>query len=183
MVIDLQSAVSVFRDDPRFYDPVSYLVGGALLLAWCMRTLRGRSSQAKDWLALAVIVPLTLLVTYHRPYDARLLLLTVPACAMLWAEGGLRGRLALLATSAGMVMTGDFPLAFLLMLTKNVHPDRMLLSGKMLYIALNRPAPLVLLAVCLFYLWVYLRRSTAGAQPQGILPPASAPRISGESKA
>jgi len=34
-----------------------------------------------------------MLVTYHRPFDAKLLLLAVPACAMLWAEGGRIGGL------------------------------------------------------------------------------------------
>jgi hypothetical protein len=92
MVIDLQSAVSVFRDDPRIYNPVSYLVCGALLLVWSVSTLRSRFSQSRAWLALAAVVPLTMLVTYHRPWDAKLLMLTVPACAMLWAEGGAIAR-------------------------------------------------------------------------------------------
>jgi hypothetical protein len=80
MVIDLQAAVSVFRDDPRIYNLVSYLVCGAMLLAWSVRTLRSRFSQSRAWLALAAVTALTMLVTYHRPYDARLLLLTIPAC-------------------------------------------------------------------------------------------------------
>jgi len=63
MVIDLQAAISIFRDDPRFYDPATYIVCGALLLAWSVRTLRSRPSKAGAWLALAAVVPLTMLVT------------------------------------------------------------------------------------------------------------------------
>ena len=121
MVIDLQAAISIFRDDPRIYNPASYLVCGALLLAGAVRTLRSRVSQARAWLALAAVVPLTMLVTYHRPWDAKLLLLTVPACAILWAEGGLTRWFALLISTAGIVLTGDIPLAMLSIIATQMH--------------------------------------------------------------
>jgi len=152
MVVNLQSVVSVFRDDPRIYNSVSYLVCGALLLVWSVTTLRSRPTPAKAWLALAAVSALTMLATYHRPYDARLLLLTVPACAMLWAEGGLMGWLALLVNSAGFVLTGDIPLALLVSLTRSLHVDTAGLPGKMLTVVLARPAPLMLLAMSVFYL-------------------------------
>jgi hypothetical protein len=111
-------------------------------------------------------VPLTLLVTYHRPYDTKLLLLAVPACAMLWAEGGRIARLALLATTAAIAVTGDFPLSILVILAKRIQQDTTVLPGKLLFILLFRPVPLILLADCIFYLWVYLRRCrTAGPCP------------------
>jgi hypothetical protein len=162
-IIDLQSVISVFRDDPRIYNPVSYLVCGALMLAWSIKTLRARFSTASAWLALAAIAPLTLLVTYHRPYDTKLLLLSVPACAMLWAEGGPIGWIALVVNTVGVVFTGDIPLAILAILTKNLHADTTGLPGKMLTVVLTRPVPLVLLAMGIFYLWVYVRRAPDGA--------------------
>jgi len=162
-IIDLQSVASVFRDEARIYNPASYLFCGALLIAWSVRTVRSRPSAARDWLALAAIMPLTLLVTYHRPYDSKLLLLTVPACAMLWAEGGLMGSFALLASTAAIAMTGDFPLGILLVFTKGIEPEITALFGKLLYILLFRTAPLILVAVCIFYLWVYLRRRSIPA--------------------
>jgi len=161
MVIDLQAAVSVFRNDPPIYNAVSYLVCGALLLAWSVRTLRAHFSHARAWLALAAIVPLTILVTYHRPYDAKLLLLTIPACAMLWAEGGVIGWIALTVNTAGFVFTGDVPLAILVILTNNWHCCTAGIFGQMLTVLLTRPAPLILLAMGIFYLWAYLRRTFA----------------------
>ena len=148
MTIDLQSVISVFRNDPRIYNPASYLVCGALLLLWSIASLLSRSSPARVRLALAAVVPLTLLVTYHRTYDAKLLLLA----------GGLTGRLALVATTAGVVSTGDYPLTILYILTENPHWETAGLLGKMLTIVLTRPIPLILLAVAIFYLWTYLRR-------------------------
>jgi hypothetical protein len=176
MIIDLQSAISAFRDDPRIYNPVSYLVCGALLLVWSVRTLRLRFSPAKAWLALAAIVPLTLLVTYHRPSDAKLLLLTVPACAMLWARGGPIAWLASLLNTAGVVFTGDVPLTILAILTKNLPMDTTGFSGLIRTGVLLRPTPFILLAMGIFYLWVYMRHDPAQpslAEPGG---PGKTPR-------
>jgi hypothetical protein len=159
MVIDLQAIVSVFRDDPRIYNPVSYLVCGTMLLVWIVRTLQLRSSRARAWLALSAVVALTMLVTYHRPPDAKLLLLAVPACAMLWAEGGRIRWIALLVTSAGVVLTGDIPLAMLLNAARNLPPNSTGILGAILTLALSRPASLILLIFGVFYLWAYLRRT------------------------
>jgi len=163
MVIDLQAAISVFSDDPRIYNPVSYLVCGALLLVWSVRTLRSQFSQRKALLALASVLPFTLLVTYHRPWDAKLLMLAVPACAMLWAEAGLTRWLALLVTSAGVVFTADIPLTIFLILTNNLHLSTAGLPGQLLTVVLMQPTPLILLVMGIFYLWIYLRRDPAEA--------------------
>jgi hypothetical protein len=164
MVIDLQAAVSVFRNDPRIYNSVSYLVCGALLLVWSVRTLRSRFSQSGAWLALAAVAALTMLVTYHRPYDAKLLLLTVPACAMLWTEGGPIGWLALLLNSAAVLLTGDVPLAILSILTNGLHFGTNGILAHIQTVVVMRPVPLILLALGIFYLWVYVRRDIPDAR-------------------
>jgi hypothetical protein len=159
MVIDLQAAISIFRNDPRIYNPASYIICGVLLLAWAVRTLRLSFSPAKAWIALAAVVPLTMLVTYHRPWDAKLLMLTVPACAILWAEGGPIAWIALLVNSVGMVLTGDIPLAILSIVFNKLHVDTAGILGQMLTLVMLLPASLILLAMSIFYLWVYLRRN------------------------
>jgi hypothetical protein len=158
MIINLQSAIYVFRDDPRVYNLISYLVCGSLLLVWSICTLRARFSIARAWLALAAVVPLTLVVTYHRPYDAKLLILTVPACALLWAEGRPIRWVALLVSTAAIVITADIPLIILLALTRNLHISTVGVSGQMLTVVLLQPVPLILLAMGIFYLWIYARR-------------------------
>lgn len=161
MVIDLQAAVAVFRDDPRIYNPVSYVVCGALLLVWVVATLRSRFSRSGAMFALAAVVPLTMLVTYHRCYDAKLLLLSVPACAMLWAEGAPIRWLGLLVSTVGIVMTGDVPLAVLVVLTNNLHLASAGIFAQMLRVVVTRPASLALLAMSIFYLWVYVSRAAS----------------------
>ena len=166
-VIDLQSVISVFRVDPRVYNLITYLVCGSLVLLWLIATRKFRFSSASARLALAAIVPLTLLITYHRPWDAKLLLLAVPACTMLWAEGGLIGWLALLVTGAAVVSTGDIPLAILSILTGNVRTSSESPWGGVLTVFTARPIPLILLLMGVFYLWAYVRRTPNSEIPIG----------------
>ena len=159
MIIDLQAAVSIFWDDPHIYNPASYLICGTLLLVWSLITLRSSHSPGNAWLALAAIAPLTMLVTYHRPYDTKLLLLTIPACTMLWTQGGLAARIALLVTTAGIVFTGDIPLQSLVIITNGLHENASGLLGKILTVVLIRPVPLILFIMSIYYLWVYVRHA------------------------
>ncbi|MFZ1087448.1 MAG: glycosyltransferase family 87 protein [Terracidiphilus sp.] len=156
MMLGLQTVFSVFRDDPRFYDWASYLICAPLLLLWIFITLLFRPTPKRTWLALAAIAPLSMLILYHRQIDALLLLLTVPACAQLWAEGRRTGRIALPLTMAGFLVAGYLPWAILLGLLSKLH-----LSGVLMLAAQAFPAPLTLLILSIFYLWVYLRHCLA----------------------
>jgi len=160
MIIDLQSILSVVRDDPHFYNPISYLICGLLLLMWVAKTRQSVPSAEDTWLALAAVIPLTMLITYHRPPDAKLLLLTIPACAFLWIGGGQLGRVALVVNTAAVILTSDIPLAILVILANHFHVHSRDFSGKVLTLVLTRPATLALLAMALFYLWVYLYRTS-----------------------
>jgi len=156
-IIDMQDDLSVFRNDPRFYNFVSYLIGGSLILVWVFLVLRKRSSREGARLALAAISVLSLLPVYHRIHDAKLLMLAIPACAMLWTEGGPRRWIALALTSAGIFLTSDIPLGLLLICTNSLYISASTLAGKMMTVLFLRPAPLILLALGCFYLWVYAR--------------------------
>ncbi len=123
MVIDLQAIMAVFRDDPRIYNAISYAVCGAMLLVWAATKLKSKFSPARALFALAAVVPLTMLVTYHRPYDAKLLLLTIPACAMVWAEGRAIRWVALLVSTLRIVITDELPLAVVVILTRKLHME------------------------------------------------------------
>jgi len=124
-----------------------------------VRTLRSSFSPARAWIALAAIVPITMLVTYHRPWDAKLLMLTIPACALLWARGGRIARLALLVTSAGFLLNADITLASLNIIFNKLHVEISGFFGTILALLMIRPASLILLLMGLFYLWVYLRQA------------------------
>jgi len=157
MIINLQAVFSVFYDDPRFYNPATWLVCVPLFIAWIVRTLRAENSRAETWLALAALVPLSMLPIYHRPYDAKLLVLAVPASAALWAEGGARRWLGMLTTSAAIAVTSDLPSTVLTMLSRQMPTIPVGFSNQILTIVIARPAPLILLAMSVFYVWAYVR--------------------------
>jgi hypothetical protein len=157
MIVDLQSSVSVLRDDPRFYNPTSYMVCGALLIVWAAVTLKARWSPQRAWFALAAIAALSMLPVYHRQHDAKLLLLTVPACAMLWAAGGTVRWIALTLNLAAVVLTGDIPTAILYIFTGGPHAVQSGILEKSMTIVLMRPSSVVLLFLSVFYLVVYAR--------------------------
>ena len=175
MVISLQAALSFFRDDPHFYNPAAHLICGLLLLIWFFATLRSRTSPARARLALAVIAALSLLPVYHRQGDAILLLLTVPACAMLWAERGRVARIALLVNAAGFVLTGDLTWAIILGVINHLGLSTTQLRAQMLIAVQIFPAPLILLTMAILYLWVYVRRAHGPALPDKPEPAEDAP--------
>ena len=161
LLVSLQPVFSLFWDDPRIYNPATYLVCAPLLLVWAFCTLRYRRSPRTTWMALAAIGALSMLPVYHRQSDAAVLLLAIPACAMLWAERNAMGRLALLVTGTGLLFTADFPWAAILALINVLQRSA---SGQFqkLFIAMQVfPVPLALLLVGVFYLWVYVRRCPA----------------------
>lgn len=160
MIISLQSAFSILRDDPHFYNLASYLVCGVLLLPWLFRTLRSQALPQNAWLALATIAPLSMLPIYHRLYDAKLLLLTVPACAMLWKEGRAMARPALVLSAAGILLTESILWAIVLAVLGQGLSAR--LSNTALAVIQVLPVPTILLIMGSFYLWVYLRHSKNG---------------------
>lgn len=156
MIIDLQTVTSVIRDDPAFYKLSSYMLCAPLLAYWGLLTLRSRVSATRGWLGLAVIAPLTMLPVYHRPYDAKLLLLTIPACAMLWSRGRTTAGLSVILTGTAIFFTSDFPLALLSILSKGMHVPAGP-WGSVATILLMRPAPLALLALGGFNLFHYAK--------------------------
>ncbi|MDR3774202.1 MAG: glycosyltransferase family 87 protein [Terracidiphilus sp.] len=162
-VISLQSVISVFRDDPRVYNSVSYLVCAPLLIVWMAVTLRSRGTRVRTWLALAGVAALTMLPFYHRQYDAKLLLLAIPACAMLWAKGGLAGRLSLLVTLAALLFTGDLTWALFLALVQRLPLLPAGFWAQLRVVLQVFPAPLSLLILGIFYLVVYARKAPGPA--------------------
>lgn len=167
MVVSLQTAVSVFRDDPNFYNHVTYLVIGPLIFIWMLITLRSPFSIRKMWIALAVISALSLLPVYHRSYDAKLLLLSVPACAMLWAEGGLVGWLSVGINTLAIICTSDLPLVVFTLLVSHLRQATPWLSNSAVNAAFAFPAPSALLVMSIFYLWVFAARCAPEFERKG----------------
>jgi hypothetical protein len=165
MIIDLQTVFSIVRDKPGFYNAATYLVCGAIFLLWASAVRRVRLSLQTAWPALAAAAALSMLVTYHRSYDARLLMLAIPACAMLWRRGGRVAWIGLALTTAAITITGDIPLAIVALATSHLPMTGSAGGAKLAAIFLGRPAPLLLLATAIFYLWVLARNARTENSP------------------
>jgi hypothetical protein len=166
-VISLQAFFSLIRDDPRFYNIASYLISGVLLCLGAVRVLKSRYSKANAWCAIAAITALSMLPVYHRAYDAKLLLLAVPACALLWREGGRLKWIAALVTTLALLCTADVPATILLNMMTSMRGGIASLGGRLLIAFVFHPAPLILLATGSFYLWIYFRRTANEKQRAG----------------
>ena len=164
MVIDLQSALSFIKDNPHFYNPLAWIIGGLPILALAVAALRKPVSVHGSHLALAAISALSLLPVYHRINDAGILLLALPACAMLWKEHAPERWLALILTSAGILFTASTPLAIFVVNFQAIAAIAFKLPGRLPAAMILRPTPIVLLAMGCFYLWLYLRHAPAHAE-------------------
>lgn len=158
-MICLQAVYSLIRDTPLFYDPASWVTVSLALLVWIGTTLWTEAIPKLSLLSLAAITPLSMLPVYHHMYDSKLLLLTVPGCAVLWRERGAVGRSALLLTSSAIFLTADLPSSVIFRLI--VSWDAPISPGwGMLKLALERiPVPLIFLAMGTFYLCVYVKQA------------------------
>lgn len=154
-ILDLQAALSVWVKNPHTYNLISFLVVGVAIAVWLVPVLRRQRTQESHLLAIAAISVLTLLPVYHRPYDAKLLLLTVPACAMLWAQGGIRKWLALTFTLGGVLFTSEVPLAILILCCKGAGLSPGFPIGKTVIVLLV--PPFAVLSMGCFYLWAFAR--------------------------
>jgi hypothetical protein len=159
LIANLQSMFGVFRDDPHFYNWATYLIFVPMLLVWSVATLRKRLTADTAWLAIAAIAPLSMLPIYHRIYDAKIIMLAIPACALLWAEGGRIGRVALIITAAGCVLSGDLVWGIYFESLISAHLLPAVSPNPLLAASINIPLPLILLVMSGFNLWVYVRRS------------------------
>src|SRR5215472_11652296 len=129
-----------------------------MIAAWGWFVMRGRMTPDRAWMALAAIAALSLLPVYHRPYDAKLLMLALPACAKLWSEGGPRRWLSFGLTMTGILFTSDLCQALIVRLSVGpstaADPDQKVML-------LSLVPPVALLAMGCFYLWMFIQDSRA----------------------
>ena len=166
-VIDLQAAISVFRNDPRFYNAVSYLICVPLLAWWAVRVMRSRFSRAGAWLGLAAASAQSMLITYHRPWDAKLLMLAIPPCCVLWAERSRRGKITFAITATAVLLAGDIPLTILKTIADALPGSETGFGGQLLTLALRRPESIALLAMGAYFLWLYGKSNAGGDSEAG----------------
>ena len=160
MIVNLQTVFSRIRDDSRFYDAATYAIATPLFLAWGWVSRITHRTREHAWLGLAAISALTLMPIYHRLADVPLILLTIPACCILWAEGRTFGKVAAVLTAIGFVLTSElfWLVAFLAAGKLLANAPRATAFRIANLFAL--PVPLILTVLGIFYLWAFATRGT-----------------------
>lgn len=161
--IDAQAFFSVIWDNPRFYASVTYLLCAALWLTWAIATWRRPPDRAHVLLSIGFLATLSLLPVYHWIHDAKLILLAIPCSCQLLSVSRSLARWGIAITMAALAATADLPRAILTFFVDRVHLPYTTVSGKLFALVFARPAPLCLLATCIFFLYVYVRHAPAAA--------------------
>jgi hypothetical protein len=99
--INLQAATSVFFTDAREFNAAAWAIFLALLAVWVTALLRTSADPETHLLLIGSLAVLSLMPVYHRFYDARLLLISIPAVVIVYKRrrllGALIGALTLLS--------------------------------------------------------------------------------------
>jgi len=137
----------------------TYAFCAPLFLVWAVATLRKRFSQESAWLGLATIAAISMLPIYHRLHDTRLLLLVFPAFAGVWSR---EANQVACASVDGRGHRHDRRRSLADSRHSKRPPPRATtgLTSQFLTLMLARPVPLILLAMGVFYLWVYVRHTS-----------------------
>ena len=173
-MINLQTALAYLRDDPRFYNSLAWLLCAPLLIALGIAlhshshthslptphpTPQTLDPRPETLLPLAAIAILTLLPVYHRQYDAKILLLAVPACALLWSRASRTvAHLAALLTFAAILLTGDLTWAMLLGIITHMGPQTPNSPAHLAATTIFVAIPFTLLATATLYVWASFRQ-------------------------
>ncbi len=119
--------------------------------------MRSEASSRNAWFALAAIVPLTMLVTYHKPYDVKLIVLLVPDLFFSGVRAGQGPSGAVPNCRCNRIHSGHSIGSLFLALTDSIQPNLTTVAGKLQAILILRPASIILVGLAAFYLWVFLK--------------------------
>lgn len=161
MMINLQTILSLLRNQASFYNPVSYAISLLLLLPALYLTPKKSNSIEVSWFALGAYGAISMLPIYHRLYDARVLILAIPLTAVLWKKRDPMAKLAALVAAGTILLTGGIPWGIFLRLSSNLHPSTDL-TKTIMVLSQVAPAPAILLVSSLIYIRAYWIYATAG---------------------
>jgi hypothetical protein len=154
MIISLQTITSLYWSNAAVYNAIAYLVLAPVLLFWITAVLKRRFADLDVWIGLAAAVPITMLLGYHRQYDSRLLLVAVPACALLSRAGDRAGRLAVWFTFAAALASSSIVISMIGNFTFGLRTDHAGPMRTLVYSLIGRPVPWAMLALAMFYVSV-----------------------------
>jgi hypothetical protein len=100
--LNLQTVTSIFFETDKAFNAAAYAAFGILFIAWAVPVRRMKPTLENHLLSIGALSVLTLLPIYHRAYDSRLLILSIPAALIVYKRRRTLGALVcvLVALSA-----------------------------------------------------------------------------------
>jgi hypothetical protein len=159
--VNLQPLTSIFFAGAGRFNAAAYAVFLALLVAGMAAVWRANRAPEIHFVALGALSILSLTPVYHRFYDTRLLLLSVPAVAIVFQRRRVLGALIAVLTVLAIISVQYRVQTILLQQAKWQN----LLPNKFLFILLLRQQNLALLILFCLYLFAIfsVRISSAAA--------------------
>ena len=163
VLTNLQTITSAFLSDPESYDRAAYMILAPLVLWWAWASLKARPTKQNAWMALAAAACFSMLPMYHRQYDSKLIVLAIPALALVWRERTALRWIAAAVTTLAIVLNGDIPWIIFEGVMKATGLQSRIGTSFWLKAVWDFPVPLSLLAMGTFYLWMLWRKTAAEA--------------------
>ncbi len=153
---NLQALTSIFVTDERAFNGLAYALFLCLLAVWIMAVPWKGERQQIHLPALSALAVLSLLPVYHRFYDTRLLLLTVPAVLSVFQKRRVLGALLAVFTALAGISV-QYRIQDLLLQRAQWNS---LLGKKLLFVLLLRQQTLELLILFCLYMIVIVSLRT-----------------------
>ncbi len=162
--INLQALTSIFFPQAKQFNAAAYVVFLALFALGITATVRTTPNREIHLLALAALAILTLTPVYHRFYDSRLLLLTIPAAVLLFQQRRILGAVVSALTVLAIVSVQFRVQAYYL----QQGTLQTILQNKFLLIACLRQQNVELLILFCLYLAALFAHRRAAPEPQSV---------------
>jgi hypothetical protein len=148
--LNAQTLSSYFSTNRHIYDAAVW-IGAGLVTVTFLWTRKQKNPQVA-WRDAAFCSAMTLIPTYHRYYDAQLLVLLLPFGVLLW-QANKRWVFILMAACLGVL---GFPIQSLF--AQRLGAAATIPSFKQLVLLRNQPAALIVLAIALTFCCAGLER-------------------------
>jgi hypothetical protein len=158
--VNLQPLTSVVFREARAFNFAAYAVFLVLLVLWAVAVPWRNMPLEMHFLALAGVVVLSMLPVYHRFYDTRLLLLSLPAVIVIFGKRRLLGAAIAVVTAFAVISVQYRVQVFLV----RSGEWRSVLQHKLLFTLLLRQQNLELLVLFGLYLGAVLQLKSDGMQ-------------------
>ncbi len=157
--INLQAITSIFFADAREFNAAAYAVFLALLAVWITAIVRTKAGPDMHLLSIASLAVLSLTPIYHRFYDTRMLLITIPAVVIVFQKRRYLGAIIGVLSVLALISVQSRVQAFLL----HHAMWQSILPHKFLFVLLLRQQNLELLILFCLYMFALFSIRFRGA--------------------